>query len=166
MSNENRFLITYGLQHFVTFTPGDGKNIFTIHDRESQEMIRHAMTLISENIGTSVDIQVSWSQIITNGSKLMARKNAKNTGPKFMVFNVTYDDGTLTSNRRVSKEYLDQSLGDNLLDLARTAIQEQDNEIARRSNQRRANIKSIAQIVAWLLYVRYGSEADVKTAPH
>lgn len=76
----------------------------------------------------------------------MARKKAKSKGPTFMVFNVTYEDGTLTSNRRVSKEHLDQSFGDKLLDLARTAIQEQDNEIAQRSSQRRAKIKSVAQV--------------------
>ena len=76
----------------------------------------------------------------------MARKSSKSKGPTFMVFNVTYADGTLTSNRRVSKEHLDQSFGDDLLDLARTAIQKQDIEIARRSNQRRAKIKSVAQV--------------------
>ena len=43
------------------------------------------------------------------------------------MFNVTYEDGTMTSNRRV----------------ARTAIQEQDNDIAHRSRQRRAKIKAI-----------------------
>jgi hypothetical protein len=32
------------------------------------------------------------------------------------------------------------------VDLARTAIQDQDNEIAARSNQRRAKIKSIAKV--------------------
>ena len=52
-------------------------------------------------------------------------------------FNVTYEDGTQTSNRRVSIEQLDQSFGDSIQDLARTAIEDQDNEIARRSGQRR-----------------------------
>jgi hypothetical protein len=32
------------------------------------------------------------------------------------------------------------------LDLARTAIQQQDNEIAARSSQRRAKIKAIAKV--------------------
>jgi hypothetical protein len=49
----------------------------------------------------------------------------------------------VTSNRRVSSDLLDQSFGDPLLDLARTAIEDQDNEIAQRSGQRRAKIKSI-----------------------
>jgi hypothetical protein len=60
--------------------------------------------------------------------------------------NVTYEDGTITSNRRTANELLDQSFGEKLLDLARTAIQDQDNEIAARSNQRRARIKAIAKV--------------------
>ena len=61
-----------------------------------------------------------------------------------MMFNVTYEDGTVTSNRRVANEQLDESYGDTIDDLARTAIEFQDNEIAHRSGQRRAKIKSIA----------------------
>ena len=74
----------------------------------------------------------------------MARKKADKTAA-FTMFNVTYEDGTITSNRRVPNEQLDQSFGDSLLDLARTAIQQQDNEIAARSQQRRAKIKSIVK---------------------
>lgn len=76
----------------------------------------------------------------------MARKNPKGKSANYMVFNVTYEDGMVTSNRRVSRELLDESFGDPLLDLALTAIQDQDNEIARRSNQRRAKIKSIVGV--------------------
>lgn len=75
----------------------------------------------------------------------MARKRTKGKSAAFMMFNVTYEDGTMTSNRRVSNDLLDQSFGDSLLDLAHTAIKDQDNEIARRSSQRRAKIKFIAQ---------------------
>lgn len=75
----------------------------------------------------------------------MARKKPGGKTATFTMFNVTYEDGTLTSNRRVPNELLDQSFGDKLLDLARTAIQDQDNEIAARSNQKRAKIKSIAK---------------------
>jgi hypothetical protein len=74
----------------------------------------------------------------------MARKKADKAAA-FTMFNVTYEDGTITSNRRVPNEQLDQSFGDALLDLARTAIQQQDNEIAARSQQRRAKIKSIVK---------------------
>jgi hypothetical protein len=51
----------------------------------------------------------------------------------------------MTSNRRVANELLDQSFGEDLQDLARTAIGDQDNEIAQRSGERRAKIKSIAR---------------------
>ncbi len=75
----------------------------------------------------------------------MARKKSGGKGAAFMAFNVTYEDGMLTSNRRVSSELLDQSFGGSLQDLARTAIEDQDNEIAQRSGERRAKIKSIAR---------------------
>ena len=74
----------------------------------------------------------------------MARKKIKGKAAGFTMFNVAYEDGTMTSNRRVANELLDQSFGDDLQDLARTAIEDQDNEIAQRSGKRRAKIKSIA----------------------
>ncbi len=73
----------------------------------------------------------------------MARKKPKGKSAAFMVFNVTYEDGKVTSNRRLSNNLLDQSFGNSLQDLARIAIEDQDNEIARLSGQRRAKIKSI-----------------------
>ena len=76
----------------------------------------------------------------------MAQKKAKGKGARFQAFNVTYEDGTLSSNRRVAIEQLDQSFGDNLIDLARTAIEEQDEEIAKRSNQRPLKIKTIIEV--------------------
>ncbi|MEJ2122861.1 MAG: hypothetical protein P8Z76_19615 [Alphaproteobacteria bacterium] len=75
----------------------------------------------------------------------MARKKTKGKAAGCMMFNVAYEDGTMTSNRRVAKELLDQSFGDDLQDLARIAIEDQDNEIAQRSGKRRAKIKSIAR---------------------
>jgi len=75
---------------------------------------------------------------------MMARK-PKGQNAAFMMFNVTYEDGMVTSNRRVSSDLIDVSLGDDLMDLGRTAIEEQDNEIASRSNQRRAKIKAIVK---------------------
>ena len=73
----------------------------------------------------------------------MARKKPKGKGVVFTTFNVSYEDGMVTSNRRVSNDLLDQSFGDTFQDLARTAIENQDNEIAERSGNRRAKIKSI-----------------------
>ncbi len=75
----------------------------------------------------------------------MARSKSRSKPATFTMFNVTYEDGTITSNRRVENDRLDESFGDALLDLARTAIEDQDNEIARRSNRRRAKIKTISQ---------------------
>ena len=75
----------------------------------------------------------------------MARKKPGSKGAGFVAFNVTYEDGRVTSNRRVSNDRLDQSFGTALLDLARTAIEDQDNEIAERSGQRRAKIKTIVR---------------------
>ena len=49
------------------------------------------------------------------------------------MFNVHYENGEVTSNRRVASDLLDQSFGDSLLDLAFTAIEAQDNEIASES---------------------------------
>jgi hypothetical protein len=78
---------------------------------------------------------------------MMARKKSSGKGgPAFMMFNVTYEDGMVTSNRRIANELLDLSFGDAIKDLARTAIEDQDNEIAQRSGQRRAKIKSIAVV--------------------
>lgn len=76
----------------------------------------------------------------------MARKKSDSKAAAFTMFNVTYEDGTLTSNRRVANELLDQSFGDDLMALARTAIQQQDNDIAARSGQRRSKIKSIVKV--------------------
>ncbi len=75
----------------------------------------------------------------------MARKKPKGKGAAFTEFNVFYEDGKVTSYRRVSNELLDQSYGDSFEDLARAAIEGQDSEIAKRSGQSRAKIKSITK---------------------
>lgn len=75
----------------------------------------------------------------------MPRRKSK-PKPTFMVFNVTYEDGSLSSNRRVSSEHLDQRFGEDIQDLAMAALASQDAEISERSGVRRAKIKSIARI--------------------
>lgn len=75
----------------------------------------------------------------------MARKKTKRKGDAYTNFNVNYEDGMVTSNRRVSNDLLDQSYGDSFQDLARSAIEDQDSKIAERSGKRRAKIKSIIQ---------------------
>ena len=76
----------------------------------------------------------------------MARKKSKSKGPAFMAFNVSYEDGSVTSNRRVSNELLDQTFGAKLEDLVLNAILDQDNEIAQLSGQRRSKIKKITRV--------------------
>jgi len=76
----------------------------------------------------------------------MARRKSKGRGAAFQVFNVTYEDGSMTSNRRVPAEQLNQSFGEDLLDLALTALTEQDLKIARRSNRPRAKIKTVTPV--------------------
>ena len=75
----------------------------------------------------------------------MARKKPKGKAVAFTALNVNYEDGMVTSNRRVSNDLLDQSFGESFQALARTAIEDQDNEIAQRSGRRRAKIKSIVR---------------------
>ncbi len=44
--------------------------------------------------------------------KTMGRKKPKGKSAALMAFNVVYEDGMVTSNRRVSSELLDQSFGE------------------------------------------------------
>ncbi len=76
----------------------------------------------------------------------MAGKKSKGKGAAYTAFNVNYEDGMVTSNRRVSNELLDQSFGEDFQELVRTAIENQDSEIAERSGQRRAEIKTIVRV--------------------
>jgi hypothetical protein len=76
----------------------------------------------------------------------MGRKTAKGKSATHRMFNVVYEDGTQTSNRRIAVEQLDQTFGEDLIDLARVAIQAQDDEIAQRSNKRRAKIATISEV--------------------
>ncbi len=73
----------------------------------------------------------------------MARKNAKAKAPNYVLFNIVYQDGTLSSNRKVPGDLLGGLDGD---EPARTVIEEQDNEIAARSGSRKAPIKSIKRV--------------------
>lgn len=69
----------------------------------------------------------------------MARKKP-NPKAAFVFFNVVYQDGTQTSNRKVPSEILGGLDGD---EPARGIIEEQDREIAERSGRSRGPIKSI-----------------------
>jgi hypothetical protein len=76
----------------------------------------------------------------------MARRKSAAKPAAFTMFNVVYEDGSMTSNRRVPNDQLDQSFGATLDELAHAAIEEQDDAIAHRSGRRRPKIKSISQV--------------------
>ncbi len=60
----------------------------------------------------------------------------------FVLFDVTYTDGTRTSNRKVLESILKGFDGD---DAARAVIEAQDQEISAASGRPRAEIKSLAR---------------------
>lgn len=71
----------------------------------------------------------------------MARKQqARPSG--FVLFDVVYEDGTQTSNRKVPAIELGGLDGDAP---ARTIIEDQDQKIAEMSGNRRGRIKSLAR---------------------
>jgi hypothetical protein len=68
----------------------------------------------------------------------MARKPSSKT--EFVLFDVTYEDGSQRSNRRVPADLVGGLDGDGP---ARAAIEEQDREIAEKSGQPPLRIKTI-----------------------
>jgi hypothetical protein len=72
----------------------------------------------------------------------MARKKSKPLENGYALFDVLYEDGTRTSNRRVPRAILGGIDGD---EPARTAIEEQDNAIAERSGRPRIQIKKVTR---------------------
>lgn len=73
---------------------------------------------------------------------MMARKKPT-AKSEFVLFNVLYEDGTMTSNRRVPGDVLGGLDGDAP---ALAIIEEQDREIAERSGKSRGPIKSIERV--------------------
>ena len=74
----------------------------------------------------------------------MARKKPT-AKSEFVLFNVTYDDGTVTSNRRVPGDVLGGLEGDAP---AREVIEAQDREIEERSGKSRGTIALIERVGA------------------
>lgn len=70
----------------------------------------------------------------------MAKKPGTNPKGEFAFFNVTYEDGSQRSNRRVPAELLGGLDGD---EPARTAIMDQDRAISEKSGLPPLAIKSI-----------------------
>ena len=75
----------------------------------------------------------------------MAKKPGTNPKGEFVFFNVTYEDGSMRSNRRVPSELVGGLDGD---EPARGFIMEQDREIAEKSGRPPLGIKEIARVGA------------------
>lgn len=71
---------------------------------------------------------------------ILGRQKKPATPASFVLFNVIYEDGSLSSNRKVPGELLDGLDGDAP---ARTFIMDQDQKIAEMSGQPRGQIKSL-----------------------
>jgi hypothetical protein len=71
----------------------------------------------------------------------MGRQKSTATA-EFVLFDVLYEDGTITSNRRVPSSVLGSLDGDAP---ARAVVEAQDREIAERSGRPRSSIKSISR---------------------
>ena len=75
----------------------------------------------------------------------MAKKPGSNPKGEFAFFNVTYEDGSQRSNRRVPAELLGGRDGD---EPARGFIMEQDRDIAEKSGRPPLQIKSLEGVGA------------------
>jgi hypothetical protein len=78
----------------------------------------------------------------------MARKRKSTKPATFVMYNVVYEDGTLSSNRRVPGDVLQDMLGSDEKELAQNFIQSQDETIAERSGYAKARIKTVARVKA------------------
>ena len=76
----------------------------------------------------------------------MGSRNKKAAKATFETFNVVYVDDTLSSNRRVPGELMENPYGEDPLEIARLAIEKQDDEIAQRSGIRKPRIKSVTRV--------------------
>ena len=73
----------------------------------------------------------------------MARRSTVRRVDEVVLFDVLYEDGTRTSNRKVSGAELDDIDGDLL---AKTYIEAQDRQIAKISRKPRVPIKSLTRV--------------------
>jgi hypothetical protein len=72
----------------------------------------------------------------------MARKKSKPVESGYALFNVLYEDGSRSSNRRGPRSLLGRLDGDKP---ARKAIEEQDNAIAEKAGRSRIPVKKITR---------------------
>ena len=71
----------------------------------------------------------------------MAKKPGTGRGPEFVLFNVTYEDGSQRSNRRVTTE--DAAGGNNQVT---AALEQQDRAVAEKSGKPPLAIKTIVPV--------------------
>ncbi len=69
----------------------------------------------------------------------------KKSAPTFVMFDVVYEDGTLSSNRRIPGDVLEDIFSK---DPDRDFIESQDSKIASQSGIRKPKIKSIKRVRA------------------
>ena len=79
---------------------------------------------------------------LCKGTRTLARKKSKPVESGYALFDVLYEDGSRSSNRRVPRSLLGGLDGD---EPARKAIEEQDNAIAEKAGRPRIPIKKIAR---------------------
>jgi len=73
----------------------------------------------------------------------MAKRPGARRGEELVLFDVLYEDGTQTSNRKVPASELDGLEGD---EAAKLYIEEQDRKIAEVSGKPRGPVKSVARV--------------------
>jgi len=73
----------------------------------------------------------------------MGRRSTSRRVDEFILFDVLYEDGTRTSNRKVPGSELAEVDGDQL---AKTYIEAQDRQIAKISGKPRTPIKSLTRV--------------------
>jgi hypothetical protein len=76
------------------------------------------------------------------GKQPMARNKSKPIESGYALFDVLYEDGSRSSNRRVPRSILGGLDGD---EPARKAIEEQDNAIAEKAGRPRIPIKKVTR---------------------
>jgi hypothetical protein len=72
----------------------------------------------------------------------MARKKRSDDKKSFVLFDIVYEDGTLSSNRKVPATELNSLDGDAP---ARAFIEAQDRDIAEKSGRSRGRVKTIVR---------------------
>lgn len=72
----------------------------------------------------------------------MARKKRPDDKKSFVLFDIVYEDGTLSSNRKVPATELNSLDGDAP---ARAFIEAQDRDIAEKSGRSRGRVKTIVR---------------------